>query len=197
MIAWLRGTLRQNDNDLLILDVHGVGYQVQTSSQTSRGLPKSGVEIALHIHTHVREDQITLFGFATPDERMLFRRLLTVNGVGPRMALAILSGIAPHDLVQTVVSEDTAQLRAIAGVGKKTAERIVLDLRDRLLKDHPQMLHTSSPAGGTTNHDALSALLNLGYTQATAEAALRRATAGKGEQPLGTLLKMALRELAN
>ncbi|MBI2342799.1 MAG: Holliday junction branch migration protein RuvA [Deltaproteobacteria bacterium] len=197
MIALLRGTIAAITPENLILDVHGIGYEVLISQRTASQLPHLGTTVTLHIHTHVREDQLTLYGFSTGEERALFRRLLSVSGIGPRTALAILSGLAPADLVQAVAVEDAAQLSAIPGIGKKTAERIIIDLRDRLLKDHAKLLQF--PAGGTMkgaiHQDALSALVNLGYPQQTAMEALRQIPVEEA-QTLGIVIREALKVLA-
>lgn len=197
MIAQLTGILAASIAEQVVIDVQGVGYEVTISEQTRHALPARGQSVQLCIHTHVREDQLCLFGFATREERALFRRLLSVSGIGPRLAMAILSGFAPAELVHAVADEDTAQLATIPGIGKKTAQRIVVDLRDRLLKDHAHLLQLHAPHAlrAPSNREALSALLNLGYAQVEAERALRVATQ-TGDTTLGPLLKRALQELA-
>jgi holliday junction DNA helicase RuvA len=195
VIALLTGEIANITNDIAILDVGGVGYAVTLTQRTANTLPIDGSRIRLHIHTHVREDQLALFGFQTPEERTLFLRLLSVSGIGPRMAMAILSGLPPHDLVQVVSGEDVVQLTAIPGVGKKTAERIILDLRDRLLKDHASLL-SSVPGHAIKDgisQEALSALVNLGYPHPQALDALRRVPK---TETLGATIKDALKLLA-
>lgn len=198
MIALLTGVLAAAEEDHAILDVHGVGYQVLISAQTAQCLPQTGATVRLFIHTHVREDQLCLFGFATREERTLFQRLLGVSGIGPKSALALLSGLSTPDLVQAVIGEDARQLATIPGIGKKTAERIVIDLRDRLLKDQVLVnlpTATNGHAAGI-NHDALSALLNLGYARQTAEPALRAVQQRTTGATLSGLIREALKELA-
>lgn len=198
MIALLTGVLCERTEDHAIIDVHGVGYSVAVSAHTHATLPAVGQPVTIHIHTHVREDQITLFGFAQPIERSLFLRLVSVNGVGPRLALTILSGLSAQDFIAVLSLEDTKRLTAVPGIGKKTAERIILDLRDRVLKDHAEYLQL--PEHGVAmpqlNHEAVSALLNLGYAQAQAEQAVKHVQGRDPELPLGAIIKDALREMA-
>ncbi len=132
MIAFLTGRLLEKHPNRVTVDVHGVGYDVAVPLSTFYALGEPGADVSLRIHTHVREDALALFGFATPLEQLLFERLIAVSGIGPRLALAVLSGIEPAELVRAVRSQDTARLTAIPGVGKKTAERIGLELKDRL-----------------------------------------------------------------
>lgn len=197
MIALLNGTLAVKAADHIVIDVHGVGYHIHISGQTAAQLPAVGAAAMVHIHTHVREDQITLFGFATPTERALFQRLLTVANVGPKLAMNVLSKLAPHELVHAVAGEDLVRLSAIPGIGKKTAERIVVDLKDRLLKDHAELLHErglDGQGGNAVYGDALAALCNLGYARPTVDKAL--AKIGRGEHTLEAMIRMALKELA-
>ena len=132
MIGYLEGKLRHKSPDYIILDVHGVGYMVQVPLSTFYDLPDLGQGVSLNIHTHVREDAIQLYGFRTAAEREMFLTLTTVNGVGPRLAVNILSGISPDELRVVVMQQNPARLRSIPGVGKKIAERIMLELRDSL-----------------------------------------------------------------
>ena len=199
MIGSLTGRLAQKNPSRLVVDVQGVGYEVQVPLSTFYGLGDVGADVALRIHTHVREDALSLFGFATALELDLFNRLIGINGVGPRLALAVLSGIEPPDLVRAVSGGDVVRLTRIPGVGKKTAERIVLELKDRL----PEMLvvetdsrETESETGGVRD-DVLSALLNLGYQRPRAERAVERvATDASGGGQFEDVLRQALRELA-
>jgi len=184
MIALLRGRLVEKHPNRLIVDVGGVGYDVQVPLSTFYDLAEPGHEIALRIHTHVREDVIALYGFGTPLELDLFERLLGVNGIGPRLALAALSGIEPADLVRAVRTADIARLSSIPGIGKKTAERITLELKDKLPAALPAAPDTSAPAatpGEELRTDVLSALVNLGYQRPLAERAID--TAMKGVEP--------------
>lgn len=197
MIAQLRGQLSNKHTDHIIIDVGGVGYHVLISLTTYDGLPELDATIKVFIHTHVREDQITLFGFLTVEEKMIFQRLLTVSGVGPKLALTILSGMAPHDVIQAVTQEDLARLCALPGVGKKTAERILVDLRDKLIKEHgllappPAALKKRPPS---ISEDAISALINLGYSRQAAEQALS-GIAIEESNSLQYIIKQALRDI--
>lgn len=174
MIALLRGTLIEKHPSRIVVDVAGVGYDVQVPLSTFYGLGDPGATVALRVHTHVREDAIALFGFSTRLEQDLFERLIAVNGIGPKLALAVLSGIEPADLIRSIRTQDVARLTAIPGIGKKTAERIGLELKDRL----PQTMHAAEPAApaatGTDQlrDDLLSALVNLGYQRPAAEKAV-------------------------
>lgn len=197
MIALLSGTLAGIAPDHIIIDVQGVGYAVSVAPRTVEALPNIGGDIRLNIYTHVREDQLTLYGFQNHDEQTLFRRLLSVTGVGPRLALTILSALPPGELVTVVAGEETAALSAIPGIGKKTAERIIIDLRDRLLKDHANLLQMPGAGAkkGAHHQDALSALVNLGYPERSAMQALRKIHSEQPDQPLGQMIKQALKTL--
>jgi Holliday junction DNA helicase RuvA len=148
---------------------------------TFSDLPSVGAEVALHIHTHVREDQIALYGFLRPAEKLLFEKLITVSGIGPKLGITILSGMAADEMVGAIRGNDVARLTRIPGIGRKTAERMVLELRDKLPEAGPPSTATV-PAMNATEEDVLSALLNLGYQRAAAENALTAATKnGKGK----------------
>jgi holliday junction DNA helicase RuvA len=195
VIAHLRGRIFDKQPNRIVVDVSGVGYDVAVPLSTYYGLGEAGAEIALRIHTHVREDALLLFGFATRLEQELFERLISVSGIGPKVALAVLSGIEPGDLMTAIQRGDLARLTAIPGVGKKTSERIVLELKDRL----PKAEHTPAPGAGeepaAMKGDVLSALMNLGYHRPLAEKAVDaalKARVGDFEQTL----RQALRELA-
>lgn len=199
MIGYLEGKLRQKSPEYIVLDVHGVGYVVQVPLSTFYDLPGVGEAVSLYVHTHVREDALQLYGFRTSEEKGAFLHLIAVNGVGPRLAVNILSGIQPTELQQAVKSQDRKRLQAIPGVGKKTAERILLELRDRLNlgSDRDEEPSPALMSEGTYS-DALSALLNLGYRPAEAGKALETAQRRLGGEPaLETLLKEALRTLAS
>ena len=178
MIAHLRGKLLAKHPNQAIVEIAGVGYDVIISVPTFSDLPAVGAEVALHIHTHVREDQIALYGFLRPAEKLLFEKLITVSGIGPKLGITILSGMAADEMVGAIRGNDVARLTRIPGIGKKTAERMVLELRDKLPAP------ASAPAATTmsaTEEDVLSALLNLGYQRAAAEKALAMvAKNGKG-----------------
>jgi len=175
MIAHLRGTLISRHPARVVVEVHGVGYEVQVPVGTFAQLPPPGSEAALHIHTHVREDAILLFGFAAAAEKQLFEKLITVNGVGPKLALAILSGLAPEDLGRALRASDYARLTAIPGVGKKTAERLVIELRDKIPAGLEAEPASAAPAPGSPAEDVVSALVNLGYPPALAQKSVQRA----------------------
>jgi Holliday junction DNA helicase RuvA len=162
MIAHLRGRVLEKHPNRLILDVAGIGYDVQVPLSTFYGCGDPGAEIALRIHTHVREDALALYGFATPLELTMFERLIGVNGIGPKLALAVLSGIDALDLVKAIERNDVARLVVIPGVGKKTAERICVELRDRLPKEIDRTTgETAQTSAGAMRDDVVSALVNL------------------------------------
>ena len=178
MIAHLRGSLQSKSPRYLILDVNGVGYEVTVPLTTFYELPDLGNTVSFHIHTHVRENALQLYGFRSPQEKELFVRLMGVNGIGPRLAINILSGISAGELVATVRQEDVARLIVIPGVGRKTAERIIVELRDKLAGlDIPgeSDLPARQQKGTAVLDDALSALLNLGYRRAVAQRAIDQA----------------------
>jgi Holliday junction DNA helicase RuvA len=174
VIARLKGSLAGKAPNRLTVDVGGVGYDVLVPLSTFYGIGEIGADVTLRIHTHVREEVIALYGFATPLEQDLFERLISISGIGPKLALAVLSGIDPGDLVRAIRAQDVARLMRIPGVGKKTAERIGLELKDRL------PLATASPGGQPEGaapgedlrSDLLSALTNLGYKGQIAEKAV-------------------------
>ena len=189
MIAHLRGTLMQKDPARVVVDVHGVGYEVCVPLTTFTALPDPGSEVSIDIHTHVREDVIALYGFSTRRERVIFEKLMTISGIGPKLAVTILSGGSVEELAGAIKRGDLARLTAIPGVGKKTAERIILELKDKL-----QEFTEASPKEGV-EIDVLSALENLGYSRALAESALGRAANGDRELAFDVLFKRALQIL--
>lgn len=198
MIAYLEGIIKSRGTDHVVLAVQGVGYQVFVTPSSLAQLPASvDSKIQFHIHTHVREDQITLYGFLTAHELQIFQRLLNVQGIGPKLALTVLAGLAPQDFVSAVVNDDLVRLNAIPGIGKKTAERIVLDLKDRLIKDGmvtlPAIAGVTSVSG--VRGDAISALINLGYQRLDAERAVARLKRDENIS-LSQLLKDALKEIS-
>jgi Holliday junction DNA helicase RuvA len=197
MIALLRGTLLEKHPSRLILDVGGVGYDVHVPLSTFYGLSEPGTSISLRIHTHVREEAIALYGFATRLEQDLFERLIGISGIGPKLALAVLSGIEPGDLVKAILRQDVARLTAIPGVGKKTAERIGLELKDRLpaaLQAAGQAVIDAEPED-QLRADLLSALLNLGYQRLAAEKAIEAALPDSAEISFEDALRAVLRGL--
>jgi Holliday junction DNA helicase RuvA len=202
VIASLRGNILEKHPNRIVVDVNGVGYEVFVPLSTFYGLGDAGSAIAVRIHTHVREDALLLYGFATLLEQELFERLIGVSGIGPKVALAVLSGIEPLDLIRAIERGDLARLTAIPGVGKKTAERIVLELKDRL----PRPQAVAAAAGGEAPPDApivrddvVSALVNLGYHRPLAEKAADAAVKTIGassDRGFERILKQALREVA-
>ncbi len=176
----------------------GVGYDVAVPLSTYYGLGETGSEIALRIHTHVREDALALYGFATVLELNLFERMIGISGIGPKLALAVLSGIEPIDLIRAIESGDVARLTAIPGVGKKTSERIVLELKDRLPRAQAAAVAVGrlTPEPLALRDDVLSALVNLGYHRPLAEKAVAAAITATPDGGFERTLKQALRELA-
>lgn len=174
MIAHLKGQLTFKSPEYTIVDVNGVGYQVFTPLSTYYALPGSGQTVSLKIHTRVREDELKLFGFLTEEEQTIFQKLITINKVGPRLALGILSGMSPEDLLSAVMNNDAAKLSTIPGVGKKTAERLTMEMKDKLADMALANEHqpNAAPSQGFYD-DALSALCNLGYKKPEAEKALK------------------------
>ncbi len=175
MIAHLRGKLIHKEPGQAIVEAAGVGYDVAISIPTFTALPSRGAEVALHIHTQVSEDQLALFGFLDREEKRLFERLITVSGVGPKLAIKILSGLSSERTVQAIRAQDHAQLTRIPGVGKKLAERLVVELKDKL--DDFAVAPAPAAAQGPAVEDVLSALTNLGYQRPAAEKAIAQSIA--------------------
>lgn len=196
MIGHLRGRLAAATPERVLLDVGGVGYQLHVSLTTYSELHRAGVgaEVALHVHTHVREDQLALYGFSTARELELFERLIAVSGIGPRLAQVVLSGMAVDDLVAALAAGDLARLTRIPGVGKKTAERMVVELRDRLR----ELAREVAPAAGAaaSDDDLVAALENLGYKRSQAEKAVADARREAPAAAFHELLPLALRRLS-
>jgi Holliday junction DNA helicase RuvA len=193
MIARLSGKVLEKHPNRVIVDVSGVGYDVQVPLSTFYGCGDAGAPIALRIHTHVREDQLALYGFATDLELVMFEKLIAVSGIGPKLALSVLSGIEPRDLVGAIQRNDLARLTAIPGVGKKTAERICVELRDRL----PKTIEASpASAADSVREDLISALANLGYHRQNIEKALDKLLKGTDEPRFEDVLRAALKELS-
>jgi len=177
MIAHLRGLLLKKSPNQAVVECAGVGYDVAISVATFSALPVEGAEVRLHIYTRVAEDQLALYGFAEPAEKRLFEKLLTISGIGPKLAITVLSGIDTARLVAAIRGGDHAALVRIPGIGKKTAERVVLELKDKL---DDLATATAAPASrqvayGTAGEDALSALINLGYARPVAQKAIESA----------------------
>jgi Holliday junction DNA helicase RuvA len=171
MIAHLRGRLLAKHPNQVIVETGGVGYELNISVPTFSELPANGSEVGLHVYTHVREDLIALYGFLLPAEKRLFEKLITVSGIGPKLAITILSGMAADEMAGAIRGNDIVRLTRIPGIGKKTAERMVLELRDKL-PPAAGVSHQAVPPMSATEEDVLSALINLGYQRAAAEKAL-------------------------
>jgi Holliday junction DNA helicase RuvA len=196
MIAHLRGTLLAKHPNQAIVEVHGVGYDVSISVPTFTEMPAAGAEVSLHIHTHVREDALSLYGFLRLAEKHLFEKLLTVSGIGPKLAITILSGMPADEMVGAIRTGDLARLTRIPGIGKKTAERMVLELRDKLLVPTGAS-EISAPTATPVEEDVISALVNLGYQRAAADKALLAAArGGKSPQNFDVLFREALGSLS-
>jgi Holliday junction DNA helicase RuvA len=197
VIGHLRGRLARATPERVVVDVGGVGYELHVSLATFSELDRAGLgaEVELHVHTHVREDQLALFGFASERERALFERLIGVSGIGPRLAQVVLSGLAVDDLVSALAAGDVARLVRIPGVGKKTAERMVVELRDAVGE-----LAGEAPAGAAgaaaSADDLVAALVHLGYKAAQAERAVAEARREAPEAEFHALLPLALRRLS-
>ncbi len=196
MIALLTGRVVEKVPSRVIVDVGGVGYDVLVPLSTYYVLGDAGAAVTLRVHTHVREEVIALYGFATSLEQDLFERLIAINGVGPKLALAVLSGIEPAELIRAIRAQDVARLTRIPGVGKKTAERIGLELKDRLpaLAAAGQVQAATAPQDQLRT-DLISALLNLGYQPAVAEKAVARAIEAAPDAPFEQVLRQALKSM--
>ncbi len=194
MIASLTGKISHKSPQHVIIDVNGVGYQVSLSLNSFYTLPDLGESVTLFIHTHVREDQISLFGFALEDEMKIFKQLINISGIGPKLAMSILSGLPVNELVDSILNNNISKINSIPGVGRKTAERLIIELKDKLSKGTKkgEFAHT-----GSLQHydDVLSALVNLGYKRVAAEKALAKITM-MADTPINIILKDALKELA-
>ena len=200
MIGQLRGKLLSKKPSVLLVDVQGVGYEVNIPLTSFYELPDDGNEVTLKIHTHVREDAIILFGFQSRREKEFFLKLLTISGVGPKLALTILSGAPVHELAQALIEGNTGRLTSIPGVGRKTAERLILELKGQMSafisSEQVETVKTTATAQ-TIEEDILSALINLGYPRPAAEKAVSQASREDGIEPtFEGILKNALRRLA-
>ena len=198
MIAFLRGRLLDKQPNRVTVDVQGVGYEVHVPLSTYYDLGDEGAEAALRVYTHVREETLQLYGFLTPLEQQLFERLIAISGIGPKLAIAVLSGIETGELVTAIQRSDVARLTRIPGIGRKTAERIVLELKDRLAQLVVPVA-VGAPATASTGDrlrdDLLSALQNLGYHRPLAEKAVDSVVTSSGDQSFERALKSVLREL--
>jgi Holliday junction DNA helicase RuvA len=197
MIGFLRGRIADRQPNTLIVDVQGVGYEVHVPLSTFYDVGEIGDDITLRIYTHVREDALQLYGFLTELERQLFERLIGISGIGPKLAIAVLSGMDPREVLSAVQRGDVARLTGIPGIGKKTSERIVLELRDRLASLALGTPVDAGPANGADRlrGDLVSALQNLGYHRPQAEKAIDSSLQAMSNPTFEQALKAALREL--
>jgi len=196
VIAQVRGRLLRKEPQEAVVDVAGVGYRVAIPLSTFYRIGEPGDEVTLLTHTHVREDTLALFGFLTAVEQALFERLIAVSGVGPRLAVSILSGIEAPDLVAALKSSDVVRLTRIPGVGKKTAERLVLELKDKMQGLSPLEEPTPGEAAPSSKDDLVSALVHLGYSRPEADRGVQRALKDGGEGRFEDLLRRTLRILS-
>jgi holliday junction DNA helicase RuvA len=196
MISHLRGTLLEKHPNQVVVDVHGVGYEVTIPVSAYSSLPETGAEVRLHIHTHVREDMLALFGFPSAGDKALFEKLITVSGIGPKLAVTALSGLAAAELAGAIRNGSIEQLVRIPGVGKKTAERMILELRDKL-----DLTGLPERAGATpvkssfdpVEEDVISALMNFGATRAAAEGAVTKGRSSTEGNDFDALFRRALK----
>lgn len=193
MIAHLRGRLFAKHPNQAIVECGGVGYDVMISVPTFSSLPAEGSEVALFVHTHVREDAIALFGFSQVQEKLLFERLLAVSGIGPKMAITILSGMKTEELIGAIRGNDIARLTRIPGIGKKTAERMALELKDKL---EAFAATADIPAITPVEEDVVSALVNLGYQRAAVEQIVTRLSKAGGPATFDAYFRAALGQLS-
>jgi len=201
VIGLLSGTLLAISPERALVDVGGVGYEVAIPLSTFYELERAqaagaGEKVRLFIHTHVREDQLALYGFATEREKSLFERLIQVSGIGPRLAQVVLSGMAPEDLIAALAASDVARLTRVPGVGKKTAERMVVELRDKVAALARELPATAAPAGAGSDDELVAALVNLGYKPSQAQSAVGDARKAAPQAAFHELLRLALRRLA-
>ncbi len=194
MIAHLKGQLIQKSPVSLVVDVQGVGYEVFIPLTVYYELPECGTTVSLYIHTRIREDSLKLFGFIKEADKQMFELLIRISKVGPKIALAFLSGMTAQDLTQAVFNDDISTLSAIPGVGRKTAERLALELKDKLLELNlqPEAATASNTPGNGLKDDAVSALVNLGYKKAQAEQALRKVWRDEAKPSLEELIRDSL-----
>jgi Holliday junction DNA helicase RuvA len=189
VIGRISGTLLEKHPPQVVVMSHGVGYELDVPMSTFYNLPRTGEPVELLTHLVVREDAHLLYGFLSANERGAFRQLLRVNGVGPKVALSVLSGLSVEDLAVAVAAQDAARLTKVPGVGRKTAERLVLELRDKL----PTIAAAAGPSGARASSDVLNALLSLGYNEREAAAAVKQLPA---DLQLTDAIRQALKHLA-
>lgn len=196
MIARLSGTILDLKTNAVVLDVAGVGYELSIPLGTFSALPPAGEKAVLHVHTHVREDALQLFGFATREEKYVFERLISVSGIGPKVALTVLSGLPLPELVGAIASQNARLLSTIPGVGKKLAERLGLELKEKLAGFGLGTGEGTPAAKTSVVDDAIGALQNLGYKALQAEQAVEKAVSSVGVSDLNKILQAALKSLA-
>jgi len=197
MIGYLQGDLLRTAPERVLMDVQVVGYEVHIPLSTFYEIEKqSGQRVALFIHTHMREDGIALFGFWTEREKLLFEKLIGVGGIGPRLARVILSGMAPDDLLAALASGDLGRLSTIPGIGKKTAERMVLELKDKMRELAAELPESAAAAAVPADHDVVSALINLGYKGAQAERAVADVRRERPDAAFHEILRASLNRLS-
>jgi Holliday junction DNA helicase RuvA len=200
MIAYLTGSLLEKSPQSIVINNNGVGYEVLIPLSTFYALPEKNDKVSLYIHTHVREDALTLFGFQTVFEKNVFLLLKSVSGIGPKLAINILSGMGPHELIEAIAQDDAVRLQAIPGVGRKTAQRIALELKEKAGTmegfTRAEPMHIATGKDQRAVEDGVSALTNLGYSIQSAKKAVQKAQAAMGETDLERLIKEALRLLS-
>ena len=201
MIAHLTGTILGKQPNAVVIDVNGVGYEVTIPVSTFYELGDIGTQASLRVHTHVREDAIQLFGFRTGREKELFLRLTSVSGIGPKLGITFLSGTSPDDLIAAIRSNDLARLVSIPGVGRKTAERVVIELRDKigqlaLVDSDVASTATGSADVDATRDDVVAALLSLGYQKALAEKVVAKVLESESDRTIEHVLRQALKLLS-
>ncbi len=194
MIASVSGRVLVRRGDHVVIECAGVGYRLAVSAETLRAVPAAGREASLHAHLVSREDSLQLYGFGTEEERELFLQLISVSGIGPKVALAVLSGGAPRDLIRAIASEDSKRFQAVPGIGKRTAERIIVELRDKVSSELGPEASGTARAVAEPRAEAREGLLNLGYAPAEAERLLDVAQGESAEELIGSALRAAAAE---
>jgi len=195
MIAQLKGTLAEKSADRIVVDINGVGYEVHIPFSTYYELGELGSTVSLRIYTHVKEDAFVLYGFRTLQEKKLFTRLIQVSGIGPKLGVTILSGLPVEEFVQAVREENAVRLNAVPGVGKKTADRLILELKDKVVELFPEVEVGQSVGPSALQADVVSALVNLGYPRHTAERAVAKGLEGDSTESFEQLLRQSLRTI--
>ncbi|MDA2933857.1 Holliday junction branch migration protein RuvA [Acidobacteria bacterium AH-259-D05] len=194
MIASLKGVLREKSAGRIVIEINGVGYEVLIPFSTYYELGEVGDTVSLRIYTHVKEDAFSLYGFQTTKEKRLFTQLIQVSGIGPKLGVTILSGLPVDEFIQALMDGNVVKLTGIPGVGKKTAERLVLEMKDKVLEWFPEMEEAPAVGSGSLQADVVSALVNLGYPKNTAERAVSTALEEGPEDVFEALLKKSLRK---